>query len=93
VPVKITMVDYLNYNSIKPLIQSFVQLNSYLSRSSVGLKIDTLRNKFAHEGRPISEQDQAELLPYTDFWRTFWNLQESTIFDELNVELYQLHHT
>lgn len=92
IPVKITLAAHLKIPAMQAILDSFTQLNSFLNQDAAAVKIDTLRNKFAHEGRTITEAHERSLIPHTKQWRTFFGLKEETIFDLLNRELQKLHY-
>lgn len=48
------------------------------------------RNKFAHEGRSLNQEDVKFLLPVFETWRKEFDLSSDTIFDQINLDLTKL---
>lgn len=66
-PVKILLAESLGQEMLKPLTDSFKAINSVFlfqeKKNTTGL--DTLRNKFAHEGKTIRQEDYTPFRLYS----------------------------
>ncbi len=88
VPVKICLAESVVTEQIQPFLQTFRSSNSFLTPQELGL--DYLRNKFAHEGRSISDKEIQKFLPTFAQWRTLFGLSNTTVFHSLNQELNEM---
>jgi hypothetical protein len=85
-PVKITLAEALRLPLFSRFVASFKSMNSTCLRKSNIQKtgLDQLRNKFAHEGRLITDDDWAEFKPEFAEWYVWLQMDRKNLFRELN---------
>jgi len=91
-PLFITIASYISNPVHQKILHAFFNSNSHLSKYRKNKKfrgLDSLRNKFAHEGKLVNInelQEQSYYVEIIDIYKIF-GLPDTIVYDEMNEEL------
>ena len=91
-PLFITIAGYISNPVHQKILHAFFNSDSHLSKYRKNKKfrgLDSLRNKFAHEGKLVNInelQEQSYYVEMIDIYKIF-GLPDTIVYDEMNEEL------
>lgn len=93
VPFKIVVSEHIKDEVNQKIVVEIKQVNSHIKKMNgekITIGLDTLRNKYAHEGRHISEDDFKPFLGFCNEIHALFRMPNQSIFDILINSSFEL---